>query len=400
MRTWRLMRDLRRRRTTRELLALQGALVRDAVRHAHASIPLYARVWREHGFDPSAFRGLGDVARIPVLDAAAARSILEGASGPTAYATSGSAGRPLVVPRGAVEQRLWRATGLRIWLAHGYRWSDVTLRFDTQATPGHPLQRLGISRTLWVSNDLPLCERVDRLLAARPQVVVGTPTVLRRVCGELERRGAEPLAAKIVFSQGELLDRGTAAAVERRLGVVPVDLYGLTELGYVAWQCEERDALHVNAEAFLVELIHDGRPARPGEVGRVVVTDLRGRTAPLIRYDTGDLARAAERPCACGREGQVLARVEGRRRSSILNDSTLVTTRAIVDRLAEVVAPGAFQVQQDVHGSVHLELAPAVRSEVAANALAGLVGRVDSVTRTLAPAPDNAEKTQSVVAAG
>ena len=100
--------------------------------------------------------------------------------------------------------------------------------------------------------------------------------------------------------------------IERVFEASPVDLYGLTEIGYVAWQCELRDALHVNAAAFLVEVLRDKRPAAPGELGRVVVTDLRGRTVPLLRYDTGDLAVAAAGPCACGRSTQLLGRMEGR----------------------------------------------------------------------------------------
>jgi phenylacetate-CoA ligase len=397
VRTWRLLRDLRRARTDAELAELQDTLLRAAVRHAWTSTPAYRQLWAEHGFDPTATH---DLARVPILDEAGARSVLASARGRAQYTTSGSAGPPVVVPRGAAEQRLWRASGLRAWLEHGARWTDTTLRFDSQPAPGHALQRLGISRTVWVSNELPLEERVDRLLAVRPEVVVGTPTVLRRVCAELEHRHAEPLRPKIVFSQGEILDRRTADSVERWLGVVPAEIYGLTELGYVAWQCKGRDALHVNAEAFLVELIHEGRPARPGEVGRVVVTDLRGRSAPLIRYDTGDLARAADGPCACGHERALLARIEGRRRSSILGEQSLVTTRTIVDGLAHVVPPTGFRVRQDGDGRIHLELAPAAGREAAADALAGLVGPVDSVTTTL-PAPDeSAEKTQSVVSGG
>ena len=57
--------------------------------------------------------------------------------------------------------------------------------------------------------------------------------------------------------------------------MAPVDLYGLTEAGYVGWQCEAREHLHVNAEACFVELLVDGRPAAPGELGSVVVTTLR-----------------------------------------------------------------------------------------------------------------------------
>ena len=47
----------------------------------------------------------------------------------------------------------------------------------------------------------------------------------------------------------------------------------------------------------------DGKPAEPGEVGEVVVTDLNNNCLPFIRYRIGDLAVAMdpERECTCGR---------------------------------------------------------------------------------------------------
>ena len=156
----------------------------------------------------------------------------------------------------------------------------MTLRFDSQAAPSHPLQRVGISRTVWVPVELSPDEHVRRLQEVRPDVVVGTPTILRGVC---KAWNDSPPRPRIVFSQGEVLDAGTRATIERVFEASPVDLYGLTELGYVAWQCELRDALHVNTAAFLVEVLRDERPAAPGELGRVLVTDLRGRLMPLLR---------------------------------------------------------------------------------------------------------------------
>ena len=158
-----------------------------------------------------------------------------------------------------------------------------------------------------------------------------TPTILRGVC---KAWNDSPPRPRIVFSQGEVLDAGTRATIERVFEASPVDLYGLTELGYVAWQCDLRDALHVNTAAFLVEALRDERPAAPGELGRVLVTDLRGRLMPLLRYDTGDLALAADRPCACGRSAQLLGRIEGRSAATIEHgDGSLLTTRTLVDAL-------------------------------------------------------------------
>lgn len=389
----RLLRELRAPRSPEELAELQDELLRQAVSRV-ASMPFYRELWAERGFDATSFGGLADLARLPVLSADDARAALHQVDSRDSYATSGSSGRPLSVPRSAAEQRVWRAAGLRIWLEHGYRWSDVTVRFDSQAAPRHPLQRLGLSRTLWISNELPLQERVDQMLGAGARVVVGTPTVLRQVCAALESRGIRPERPRVVFVQGEVCDAWTRALVARVFDVEPVDLYGLTEVGYVAWQCERRGPLHVNAEAYLVEVLRDQRPAVAGELGRVVITDLRGRTMPLLRYDTGDLALAAEAPCECGRPLPLLGRMEGRADGALVrSDGEIVTTRAVVDALG----PDGFRVRQDTDGQIQLEVAAETNAARLAAELEALLRKRVSRTTAMEPASAAAEKTRWVV---
>ena len=66
-------------------------------------------------------------------------------------------------------------------------------------------------------------------------------------------------------------------------------------------------------ESYIVELLVDGRPAEPGEVGEVVITDLNNFSVPLIRYRIGDLATAVDgTPCPCGRDLSRIGRIEGR----------------------------------------------------------------------------------------
>jgi phenylacetate-CoA ligase len=74
----------------------------------------------------------------------------------------------------------------------------------------------------------------------------------------------------------------------------------------------------VNAESYIVEILRDGRPARDGEVGEVVITDLNNRCVPLIRYQLGDLAVASTRSCPCGRGLPMLERVIGRAQAVVL----------------------------------------------------------------------------------
>ena len=49
----------------------------------------------------------------------------------------------------------------------------------------------------------------------------------------------------------------------------------------------------INWASFHVEIldIDEDKPANPGELGRIVITDLYNLATPLIRYDTGDLGK-------------------------------------------------------------------------------------------------------------
>jgi phenylacetate-CoA ligase len=97
-----------------------------------------------------------------------------------------------------------------------------------------------------------------------------------------------------------------------------IDWYGNLELSGIAFECEARAGLHVASESFIVEIVNGERPAGPGEEGDIIVTDLNGFGVPLIRFRTGDRAKAIEHTrCGCGRG---LPRLRGIRRHSTATD--------------------------------------------------------------------------------
>ena len=75
-----------------------------------------------------------------------------------------------------------------------------------------------------------------------------------------------------------------------------------------------RTPTHTSADRVLLEPVDEGgRPCRPGEVGRILVTDLDNFGMPLIRYDIGDRAVLSDKQnCVCGRGLPLLEKVEGR----------------------------------------------------------------------------------------
>jgi phenylacetate-CoA ligase len=103
--------------------------------------------------------------------------------------------------------------------------------------------------------------------------------------------------------------------LENRLGVTAYDSYGMSELfgPGVAFECPERDGLHIWHDSYLVEIINPktGERLSDGEQGELVVTPLVKEAMPLIRYRTGDVTMLMEDGCLCGR-GKKLTRLSGR----------------------------------------------------------------------------------------
>jgi phenylacetate-CoA ligase len=394
----------------RHLRSLQDSLLKEAVDHAYASIPFYRRAWAEAGFHPSALSGIPDLIRLPLITATMVREAAERGellaqgvetSRCTYLDSSGSSGRALRIWKRPLEERVRRAIGLRIWFEHGFSWRDVTVQFQIKPGPPHPLQRLGIGRKVWISTAHPILDQMQAFVEARADVVVGTATALRNLAGALQVAGLTPKRPRFVLCAGELLDSETRRMVNEALRADPIALYGQTEVGYVAWECERRTGLHVNADTHLVEVLQNGEDAAEGELGNIVITDLRSRTMPLLRYATGDLGIAASSPCECGRFFPRLASIEGRARSSVLlADGRTVTTRTIVNQLAGSLRLGHYRLHQLGLAQFRLELSDAAEEDGLDDAIGRLfelLGEVELAVDRMPPwPPDATGKTHTV----
>ena len=103
--------------------------------------------------------------------------------------------------------------------------------------------------------------------------------------------------------------------LEKRLNLTAYDSYGLSELfgPGVAFECAERDGLHIWHDSYLVEIVDPktGEQLSDGERGELVVTPLVKEAMPLLRYRTGDVTMKMEDGCLC-RRAQKIARITGR----------------------------------------------------------------------------------------
>ena len=104
--------------------------------------------------------------------------------------------------------------------------------------------------------------------------------------------------------------------IEKNIGIIVTDNYGLTEIGGpgVSGECLERNGLHINEDYYLCEVIDpDTCEVLPqGETGELVITPLFKEAFPIFRYRTKDLARITYDPCPCGRTTARMTKVMGR----------------------------------------------------------------------------------------
>jgi len=104
--------------------------------------------------------------------------------------------------------------------------------------------------------------------------------------------------------------------IERRLGVLAIDIYGLSEIigPGVSQECPEKCGLHINDDHFVPEIIDPDTEEvlEYGQKGEIVFTTVTKKALPLLRYRTRDISRLDNTKCACGRTSYRMEKVTGR----------------------------------------------------------------------------------------
>ncbi len=145
----------------------------------------------------------------------------------------------------------------------------------------------------------------------RPDVVAGPPVPLLAAARVAANDGGAPIRARAVLLSSDHVAESLARSLAAAWGAEVFRHWGMTETGYGgAVDCACHRGCHLREDELLVEVVDPstGAPATVGAVGEVVVSTLRRRGAPLLRYRAGDLARLIDEPCRCG---STLRRLDG-----------------------------------------------------------------------------------------
>lgn len=120
------------------------------------------------------------------------------------------------------------------------------------------------------------------------------------------------LGINSAIANSEYLNPYTKSALGKHLNTTVLSRYSSEEIGIIAQQTlKSPNRFVINHASYHIELLNleNDQPATIGEFGRIVVTDLFNYAMPIIRYDTGDIAKF------CVGENDVLEfeQIEGRK---------------------------------------------------------------------------------------
>jgi phenylacetate-CoA ligase len=324
-------------RPAEEIRRYQLHSLRALLHYASVHTPYWRELFSRLRFDPRDVQRLEDISALPVLTRETVRERYRDMVDPGHEATnvkkstSGSTGAPLKFEY-SWDSESWRQA-IRIrgysWSGYGpglpvlYYWATSGTRRTRAAALKVRLDR-AFKRETFVDSmkqdEAARREALAVLRRTRPAVIVCYTQSCAQFARWIVDRGLRDWPDVPVLCGAEALHPADRAVIAEAFGPHVFETYGSRETMLLATECEAHDGMHVMDENVLLEVSRGGRPAAPGEVGDVLVTDLHNLGMPLIRYENGDVARAGSAArCACGRGLGRLERVEGRR-ADILRD--------------------------------------------------------------------------------
>lgn len=102
------------------------------------------------------------------------------------------------------------------------------------------------------------------------------------------------LGIESAIASSEYLNPYTKATLQKYLNTQVLSRYSSEEIGIIAQQTlKSPNDFVLNHASYVIELLSfdSDKPVKPGDFGRIVVTDLFNYAMPIIRYDTGDIAK-------------------------------------------------------------------------------------------------------------
>lgn len=292
-----------------ELRSLQLKRLKATLHHAYAYSPVYRAKFDAAGIHPDECKCLADLSKFPFTAKSDLRDsypfgmfAVPQAQVVRIHASSGTTGKPTVVGYTSNDVHMWAQCVARSIRAAGARPGDkVHISYGYGLFTGglgahYGAEHLGLTVIPFGGGQTE--RQVQLLKDFAPDIIMVTPSYMLALADEFERQGLNPIESslRIGIFGAEPWTNDMRLAIEKRMGIDAVDIYGLSEVigPGVASECAEtKDGPTIWEDHFYPEIIdpETGEVLPDGELGELVFTSLTKEALPIIRYRTRDLTR-------------------------------------------------------------------------------------------------------------
>ena len=321
------------RRCLDDIFEQRDQKLRKLIEIAYRNIPYYEEMFASLNLRPDDIRNAADLVKLPVLSK---RDILQNEKnlinpklGKRMFLrkTGGSTGMTLhfmkegdaLAKNDAVMYRCYKWYGIDIGDRQVRFWGvPVTAKLrQKEQLKDFFANRIRISA--FDISKVSCLEQYKRIKRFKPAYFYGYTTAIYGFCLFMKESGIslDDLNLKAVICTAEKMYPHHRKLFDEVFECPVVDEYGSSENGIIAFQCPEGN-LHIMADHLCVEFLDENdNPVKPGQPGRIVITDLACHAMPLLRYDIGDIGTPSAEKCSCGIELPLMEMVEGRKEDFI-----------------------------------------------------------------------------------
>jgi phenylacetate-CoA ligase len=292
-----------------QLRSHQLERLRWSLNHAYQNVPAYRARFDALGVHPDDLHSLEDLSKFPFTGKADLRDnypyglfAVPMDEVVRLHASSGTTGKPTVVGYTQNDIDTWANIVARsIYAAGGRKGDKVHISYGYGLFTGglgahYGAERLGC--TVIPMSGGQTEKQVQLIRDFQPDIIMVTPSYMLNIADEIERQGIDPLSLKLrlgIFGAEPWTDE-LRGAIEQRMGISALDIYGLSEImgPGVAMECaDSKGHPTIWEDHFYPEIINPvtGEVLPDGEFGELVFTSLSKEALPMIRYRTRDLTR-------------------------------------------------------------------------------------------------------------